>query len=262
MNAEGIDVSHHNGAVDWQRAARDGISFALLRVSYGRSGVDTRFREHYRGARAAGLAVGAYHYSYALTPQQAAQEAVHCLRQLQGYPLDLPLFLDMEDADGYKQRSGFVFDRPHLNAICAAFWEQTDRAGQRCGLYANRDWLTRLLDVPANRPVWLAQWAKQPTYSGPFAVWQYTDRGQVDGVRGVVDRDRAALEELMGKEADTMIRYRMPEDVPDWARQTVDKLVRSGWIRPEPDGSVDLSHDLVRMLVINDRAGLYPSDRA
>ena len=254
MTLQGIDVSRHNGAVDWEKAARAGIRFAILRAAYGKSGVDDRFDENYQGARRAGLLVGAYHYSYALTPADARREAQHLLAVLNGRALDQPVWFDMEDADGYKKKHGFPFTKRNVSAITQAFVDEIRASGRLCGVYASKSWLTDYIKVDADA-VWVAQWADTLTYNGQYDVWQYTDAGRVDGVTGKVDRN--VCRTAWKKEEKKMAVYRYPKDVPEWGRATVDKLISRGLLRPEPDGRVDLSHDLVRALVINDRAGVY-----
>ena len=115
----GVDVSECNGRVDWQAVADAGQKFAIVRSSYGRYSKDEDFLRNVDGAHSAGLQCGAYHYSYALTPEQARQEARSCKQIIDeaGVLLELPVFFDMEDADGYKRKHGFDFSRENIPAI-------------------------------------------------------------------------------------------------------------------------------------------------
>ena len=120
---KGIDVSENNGVVDWQAVADAGIGFVIVRASYGKNGKDEMFQQNVEAAHAVGLQVGAYHYSYALTPEDAILEATNCHAVIEesGAGLELPVFFDMEDADGWKANHGFDFSAENVTAICHAF---------------------------------------------------------------------------------------------------------------------------------------------
>ena len=169
----GVDVSWNNGEVDWQAVADAGYSFAIVRCSYGLHEHDERFIENVNGARAAGLRVGAYHYGYALDAAEASQEAKNCREAL--VSLDLPLFYDMEDADGYKERHGYNFD--NTMAICRTF---IDEVGVDCGIYASYGWLSDYIDWKSlGCAVWNAEWGDVDDIEG--MLWQYTDCAVIGG---------------------------------------------------------------------------------
>lgn len=175
----GIDVSYHNGAVDWQAVAADGIEFAIVRSSYGKNSVDELFLQNVTGATAAGLKVGAYHYSYALSVEDTIQEATNCRETIDNAKvlLEMPVFFDMEDADGYKRRNGFDFDPVEITAMCRAF---IDNIGLDCGIYASYSWLTDYIDWRSiGCAVWNAQWGASDDIKG--YMWQYTDKLEIDG---------------------------------------------------------------------------------
>ncbi|QDR80245.1 GH25 family lysozyme [Sporomusa termitida] len=176
---KGIDVSYHNGMVDWQAVAAAGIEFAIVRSSYGLQSQNLMFVQNVAGAKAAGLRVGAYHYSYALTVSDAIQEAIHCQETIAdaGVLLEMPVFFDMEDADGYKARKGFVFDRAVITEMCRAF---ICNIGLDCGVYASYWWLENYIDWRSiGCAVWNAQWGKNDDIKG--YMWQYTDRLEIGG---------------------------------------------------------------------------------
>lgn len=175
----GIDVSENNGQVDWQAVANAGRQFAIIRCSYGKTGRDSMFAANVAGAHAAGLQVGAYHYGYALTPEEAALEAQNCRAAIDeaGVFLELPVFYDMEDADGYKARNGFDFSGDNITAICRAF---LDNIGLDCGVYASYSWLTNYIDWQRlGCAVWNAQWGDTDDIRG--YMWQYTDSLDIGG---------------------------------------------------------------------------------
>ncbi|MCQ5130874.1 glycoside hydrolase family 25 protein [Butyricicoccus faecihominis] len=187
----GIDVSEHDGAIDWPQVAQHGEQFAVIRSSYGLYSVDERFAYNYEQAGEAGLLRGVYHYSYALNDADARAEANHVLSVLGTRRPTMPIWLDMEDADGYKARHGFVFSRQNITGLCAAFLEVIRDNGRPCGVYANEDWLTHYIDVEQLPPcdVWLAQWSAKPTYTGRYEMWQYASTGRVPGIPTNVDLD-------------------------------------------------------------------------
>ena len=172
---KGVDVSEHNGRVDWLALKNAGIDFAICRTGYGRSGVDSTFQRNVNEARAVGMKCGAYHYSYALNPAHAADEAIFCKRIISdsGVLLELPVFFDMEDADGFKSRNGFDFSRRNVTDICRSFLNTIKPLD--CGIYASYSWLEDLIDWRSlNCPVWNAQWGRHDFLQG--FMWQFTDR--------------------------------------------------------------------------------------
>lgn len=176
---KGIDVSVHNGVIDWQAVKDAGMDFAICRTGYGKSGLDDTFRSNVKGAHQAGLLVGAYHYSYALTQSDAVNEALFCKKIIDeaGVLLELPVFFDMEDADGWKKRHSFKFTRRNVTNICKAF---IDNIGLNCGVYASYSWLENYIDWKSlNCSIWNAQWSKNDYLQG--YMWQFTDSYEIAG---------------------------------------------------------------------------------
>lgn len=176
---KGIDVSVHNGVVDWQAVVAAGIEFTIIRCSYGLQSKDEMFAQNIAGAKSAGLRVGAYHYSYALSVEDVIQEAYNCREAIEttGAALDMPVFFDMEDADGYKSRNSFSFDPAEITAMCRAFVENI---GIDCGIYASYYWLTDYIDWRSiGCAVWNAQWGPNDDIQG--YMWQYTDSLEIGG---------------------------------------------------------------------------------
>ncbi len=176
----GIDVSENNGRVDWNAVAQAGQRFAIVRSSYGRYAKDEDFLRNVDGAHAAGLQCGAYHYSYALTPEQARQEAINCKQVIDeaGVLLELPVWFDMEDADGYKRRKGFDFSRENITEICRQFLNEIRPLD--CGVYASFSWLEDYIDWQGlGCAVWNAQWSDQDDIQG--YMWQYTNNLVIGG---------------------------------------------------------------------------------
>lgn len=185
----GIDVSTHQGKIDWQKVKNSCIDFAMLRCGYGRSAgqKDAQFERNYKQAKKYGVPVGAYHYSYATSIEGAKAEAKYCLSLIKGKQFEYPIAFDIEDKTQRDLGVELISD------IIRAFCEVLENAGYYVVVYANKDWLDNRIDEDCKKryDVWLAQWTKKPTYSGAFGLWQYSDSGKVDGISGNVDMNIA-----------------------------------------------------------------------
>ena len=184
---KGIDVSEYQGKIDWQAVRRAGVTFAMLRAGYGRYAdqVDKRFEENYAGASKAGVHVGAYWFSYAVTPEQARSEAETCLLHLAGKRFDYPIAYDVET------RAHRELGEEKLSAVVQAFCETLEAHGYYVCVYANLSFLRSVLSsyIRTRYCIWLAQWASTPTYGGSFGMWQHSASGTVPGISGAVDLD-------------------------------------------------------------------------
>lgn len=184
---KGIDVSVHNGNIDWRKVKNAGIQFAVLRAGYGRelSQKDTRFEENYRNAKAAGIPVGAYWYSYAMTEDEARLEADVFLSVIKGKQFEMPVYFDLEE------KKQFDLGKEKVSAIMRAFLEKVEKAGYFVGLYGSASSLTTHTadDIKSRYTIWLAHWTEQTNYSGDYGIWQYSSEGKVNGIIGNVDMD-------------------------------------------------------------------------
>ena len=186
MEKLGIDVSYHQGTIDWSKVKGAGIEFAILRIGYGMydNQKDIKFEENYKNARANGIPVGVYLYSYAKTVDEAKREADLVLKWLNNRDLDLPVYFDIEDKT--QQNLG----KDTLNAICRKFCDTIEAGGYWAGIYSNKYWATGLIDGPTlgkRYTYWVAQYNSKCTYTGPYAMWQYSSSGSVNGISGRVD---------------------------------------------------------------------------
>lgn len=182
--ALGIDVSEWQENIDWEKVRDDGYQFAIIRTSYGiEQQEDAHWQEHIAGAQAAGLAVGAYHYSHAITVEQAIQEADFFISLLEAYQWDFPVYYDIET-----DRQDFL-SAEQLTAIAQAFLERLQQAGYEAGLYASQYWLEHRLNMTELQEyeVWIASYTDPLKYEGVYGMWQYTKSGHVQGVLGNVD---------------------------------------------------------------------------
>lgn len=186
----GIDVSHHQGTIDFGKVKKAGIQFAILRAGYGwkdrEKQTDRCFSENYRMAAEAGLPCGAYHYSYATTPQEAEQEADFFLSLTAGKRFGYPLSFDIED------KTQAALSREALADIVIAFCDKVERAGCYVCYYSNLDWVKNRLNSERLKrfDLWLARYNTFPGYEG-IGMWQYSNRGRISGIGGNVDLDFA-----------------------------------------------------------------------
>ena len=197
---KGIDVSHHQGAIDWTKVKAD---FAIIRAGYGKYAYqeDPCFTDNIKGAYNAGIPVGVYWYSYAGDVESAKQEAEVCLQVINPYKdkIVLPVFFDQEYEPAIKAASFSTRTR-----CCTAFIAAVEAAGYRAGLYASKDWLDNRIDakaIPESAVIWVAQYASRCTYTGRHTIWQYTSNGSVDGIKGRVDLNQAS-DDLLTSTAD------------------------------------------------------------
>lgn len=182
VKLRGIDVSSWQDIIDWKRVKQSGVDFAILRSSFYVK-KDRTFEYNIEEAQKAGVMVGVYHYCYATTVLEAREEARYFLSVIAPYEIDFPVILDFEDP------SQEELGKDKLTAIAKAFLDEVRNAGYYTMIYANKHWMTKLLDMNrlSEYDVWLAEWRPAPTYSGNFGIWQYTSEGKVSGIRGDVD---------------------------------------------------------------------------
>jgi GH25 family lysozyme M1 (1,4-beta-N-acetylmuramidase) len=189
MSYKGIDVSKWQGVINWGEVKAAGVQFAMLRGGYGKNSdqKDVNFETNYKNAKKAGVPVGVYHYSYAQSVEDAKKEAQFCISYLKGKTLEYPIAFDIED------KTQAILTNERRTEIVKAFCEAMKKAGYYVVIYSSKDWLVNKLNMSKLRAydVWLAQWAAQPTYKGNFGIWQYSDKGRVNGINGYVDLDRA-----------------------------------------------------------------------
>ena len=190
----GIDVSHHQGRIDWERAAADGVTFAFLRIGYrgyGQEGnlrPDTEFERNIAGAQAAGIDVGVYLFSQAINEEEAAEEARFVIERLQGHSLQLPVIYDPEHIlDAPARTDDVPGEQVTKNTI--VFCRMIEEAGYEAGIYSNMLFEAFEFDLAqlSDYPLWYADYEPLPQTPYHFVYWQYSNEGRVSGVDGVVD---------------------------------------------------------------------------
>ena len=180
--ARGIDVSRWQGEINWSQVAADDVSFVMLGTR-SKGVVDPYFHRNIQQASAAGVKVGVYIYSLAVTVEMAEAEADFVLDLIHDYPVSYPVAFDMEDSTQGN------LSKEELAAIANAFCKKISDSGYYPIVYANENWLKNKLDMSLmDYPVWVARYSARPSYQNPV-MWQATSTGSVKGINGNVDID-------------------------------------------------------------------------
>ena len=202
--SKGVDVSVFQGDIDWTKVKNAGIDFAIIRIGYtgygnGKLYEDNNALTNLKNAKAAGLKVGAYYFSKAITTDEAASEAKKALEIVKssGVSLDLPLFMDYEytaDDDRLQVAKNNGLSKSMMTSIVMRFCATVSAGDCKAGIYANKSMLEDDLnysEIQSAYTVWLAHWTMNATnYAGSFSYWQYSgDSATVSGISGVVDLD-------------------------------------------------------------------------
>lgn len=188
----GIDVSAHQGEIDWEKVKADGVDFAIIRAAYrgytgGSLSMDPWFKENLKGAKDAGLQVGIYFFSQAVSVEEAEEEAKFLLECLDGEKLDLPVYYDWETVQAEARTDGVTGEEATDFAL--KFCSIVEKAGYEAGVYFNESMgymFFRLSDV-RQYEFWLAQYQSVPDFYYDFTTWQYSAGGEVDGIGTPVD---------------------------------------------------------------------------
>lgn len=190
-----IDVSYWNGNVDFKKVKESGIEAVIMRAGYGRvaSQKDTTFEQNYKNAKAAGLKVGAYWYSYADSPNIAEVEANVCLEVIGDKKFDLPVYYDLEE------NKTAVLGKKTVTAMAETFCEAMRKAGHKPGVYANLNWFKNYLDynkLKSKYSIWLAQYYKENGLE--CDIWQNSADGVIPGVNGKCDTNIIFNRDVLG----------------------------------------------------------------
>ncbi len=196
----GIDVSKYNGDIDWNKVKKSGVDFAIVRVGYrgyGKSGTlctDPNYQANIKGALAAGIKVGVYYFTEAITTDEAREEAEFCISKIKDYDITLPVAIDYEFPTDGKNPIGRMYNaklsKADATANVKAFCAAVKKAGYTPLVYANKSDLSSLINgktIGNSYKVWLANYTTKTTYANSYEYWQYTSSGKVNGITGKVD---------------------------------------------------------------------------
>ena len=183
---KGIDVSEHQGVIDWKKVKANGVKFAILRAGYGRetSQKDEQFENNYKGCKNNGIPCGVYWYSYAMSEEEAKKEAAVCLETIKGKQFEYPVYFDIEE------KKQLDLGKAACTEIANAFLETVEAAGYWVGIYSSKSHLETYIsdDVRKRYAVWVAHYGvPKTTYSGQFGMWQKSSDVKIDGISGNVD---------------------------------------------------------------------------
>ncbi len=194
--AFGIDVSKHNGKIDWNAVKSSGVDFAIIRCGYRGSSTgvmieDPKFHENIKGATEAGIKVGIYFFSQAVDEVEAVKEASMAVSLAKSYNLTYPIFIDTESSGGRGDKISTEIRTAVVNAFCKTVQD----AGYKAGIYSSKTWYEKHLDMSklGNYTIWLAHYADVPNYGGRYDMWQYSCKGTISGISGKVDLNYSYL---------------------------------------------------------------------
>ena len=185
--SKGIDVSYHNGTIDWKKVKQSEVEYAIIRCGYGtndKSQDDKKWEENVKGCIDNNIPYGVYLYSYADTVEKASSEADHAIRLLQGKKFKYPVYYDLEE-DKLRDK----VSKQTIADIAQTFCDKLSAKGYTVGIYANKDWFTNYLTDSRfnNWTKWVAQYNTVCNYKGKYDMWQCSSTGRVPGISGNVD---------------------------------------------------------------------------
>jgi GH25 family lysozyme M1 (1,4-beta-N-acetylmuramidase) len=190
----GIDVSTWQDNIDWAKVKAAGIDFAFIRLGFrgyssGKMVLDNKYHQNMRGATAAGIKVGVYFFTQAINEREAVEEASMCLEMVKGYNVRYPIAIDIEYSGSSSGRANSLTNDQRTK-ICIAFCETIRNAGYIPSIYANKYYLTSMLNTgqfSSSYVIWLAHYTSQTDYKGRYEIWQHSSTGKVNGISGNVD---------------------------------------------------------------------------
>lgn len=192
VKLKGIDVSKHNGTINWSSVKSAGIKFAVVRGGYAISYTDDQAINNIKGVIANGLGLGIYWFSYATSVAGAEAEAQACINLIKGYKSSIkyPVYFDFEYASrDYVENQGVKVTKTLASNMALAFMKKIKAAGFIPGLYTNKDFSTTYFndEVMNFGELWIAQYSSTNTFGKAHNMWQYSDSGRVSGISGNVD---------------------------------------------------------------------------
>lgn len=200
MSLKGIDVSYHQGNIDWKKVRESGVEFAIIRAGYGKSTVDKKFIENIVGADTAGLKIGIYWFIYAANEGEAVLNALKCNETIQLYKdaITLGVWADWEyDSDKRNPQT-----KESRTAIVKTFNKTLSDNGWNVGVYANPDYINNKFGDLSEYPLWLAWYGATEEKAAAYnpVMFQQSSKGIVDGISGNVDLDILYAENAAAEE--------------------------------------------------------------
>lgn len=184
----GIDVSYHNGVIDWAKVKKDGYDFAIIRAGYGKTTIDKQFLNNVNNAIKHGFGIGFYWFVYGVNVEEMVENAKLFIKTIAPYKNNIThkVWCDFEyDTEANANKRGVVFNKETRTTLINAFCDYMKSQGYDVGVYANKDYVdNKLNDI--DYPLWFARYA---TIKGNYDcfMWQHSSKGIVDGINGHVD---------------------------------------------------------------------------
>lgn len=275
-----IDVSQFNGTIAWERVQVDAAIIRLGYRGYGKAGTlvtDAQFSRNVSGAAKAGIPIGVYWLSQAISTKEAEEEAQYVVKKLQGLKITYPVYLDSEYSNNRHNGRADGLSKAKRTDYALAWLAAIQKAGFTPGIYASESWFKDMLELRrlTGYTLWVAKYSSKPPDLGvQYDAWQYTSSGTMAGLPGAVDRSwfyrdfaeqRKTNPTEKESEEEDVVRYEKLKDIPNnnGFRDIIEKLMDAGILGG--DGSdktgnedvIDLSHDMVRNLVLEYRGGAF-----
>lgn len=216
----GIDVSHHQGAINWATVAKNGIDFAIIKAGGSDKGFykDKYFEANYAGAKSASLHVGAYYFVGAgcVTRADGIADAKRFINIINGKQFDFPVYIDVEKTSP-SEKAG-------ATEAVIGFCNTMEDAGYYIGIYASDiSGFKDRLDVSklTKWSKWVARYGSSPQYVNDYGIWQYSETGKVSGISGNVDLDDCHVDYSVVIKAAGKNGYAKPVDTPAEPKRTV-----------------------------------------
>ena len=208
--AWGIDVSNHNGKINWKKVSEK-AEFTFIRVgargySQGEIYPDTTYKYNLKHAEKYGVPAGVYFYSQATNEKEAREEAAFALKAIKCYSVSLPVVIDFEYPTVNGSHAGRLFNagltKKERTAVINAFCDRVRKAGYTPGIYAS-SYIYRtelnMKDIPDDVFIWVADYNKEVTYTGYYDIWQYSETGSCSGIKGNVDTNHFYIKNRKSK---------------------------------------------------------------
>ena len=179
----GIDVSHHQGIIDYEKVKEAGVEFVFIKVGSqkGKNGdyyLDNKFKENIEGFNKVGIPIGIYFFSYADSNKEAQRQATWVLKQIKNYKIDLPIVFDWENWSNYREYNLSFY---HLTKMANTFINKVEDKGYYGMIYSSKNYLEKVW-FKSNTNIWLSPYTSQTNYEGEYKVWQICDNGKIDGI--------------------------------------------------------------------------------
>ena len=179
----GIDVSHHQGIIDYEKVKEAGVEFVFIRVGSqkGKNGdyyLDNKFKENIEGFNKVGIPIGVYFFSYADSNKEAQRQATWVLKQIKNYKIDLPIVFDWENWSNYREYNLSFY---HLTKMANTFINKVEDKGYHGMIYSSKNYLEKVW-FKSNTNIWLAHYTSQTNYEGEYKDWQICDNGKINGI--------------------------------------------------------------------------------